>query len=68
MSATNASERLGFGLLGAVLASGLLLAACAAPEGRAHGGDPGPEVSSRHPGAVAGHAPPRARPDRRETP
>ncbi|MGP3689290.1 hypothetical protein ACTVZO_32090 [Streptomyces sp. IBSNAI002] len=35
MSATNASKRLGFGLLGALLAGGLLMAACAAPDGRA---------------------------------
>ncbi|MFE3554576.1 hypothetical protein ACFXKW_06850 [Streptomyces sp. NPDC059193] len=34
MSATNASKRLGFGLLGALLAGGLLMAACAAPDGR----------------------------------
>ncbi|WP_158709918.1 hypothetical protein [Streptomyces katrae] len=35
MSASNASTRLVFGLLGALLAAGLLLAVCAAPEGRA---------------------------------
>ncbi|MCY0918867.1 hypothetical protein OS965_11855 [Streptomyces sp. H27-G5] len=67
MSATNASKRLGFGLLGAVLASGLLLAACAVPEGRAHDGDTG-EAVSRHPGAVADHHPLPDRPDRRGTP
>ncbi|MER5778647.1 hypothetical protein ABT144_31060 [Streptomyces sp. NPDC002039] len=61
MSATNASKRLGFGLLGGVLASGLLLAACAVPEGRAQGGEPG-EVVSRHPGGVPGHHPLPARP------
>ncbi|MET9465284.1 hypothetical protein ABZY44_10780 [Streptomyces sp. NPDC006544] len=31
----SASERLGLGVVGALLAGGLLLAACAAPEGRA---------------------------------
>ncbi|MER6390707.1 hypothetical protein ACFXEL_26015 [Streptomyces sp. NPDC059382] len=67
MSATNASKRLGFGLLGAVLAGGLLLAACAVPDGRARVGDSG-ETVSRHPGAVAGHDPLPARPDPRETP
>ncbi|MGI5446255.1 hypothetical protein ACQEVM_10940 [Streptomyces sp. CA-243310] len=67
MSATNASKRLGFGLLGAVLASGLLLAACAVPQGRARVGDSG-EAVSRRPGAVAGHTPLPARADRRGTP
>ncbi|MFE9631927.1 hypothetical protein [Streptomyces sp. NPDC006463] len=39
MSATNASKRLGFGFLGALLAGGLLLAACVAPDdgGRSEG-------------------------------
>ncbi|MEU9300092.1 hypothetical protein [Streptomyces sp. NPDC048269] len=41
MSATNAPQRLGFGLLGALLAGGLLLAACAAPDGGAPAEDPG---------------------------
>ncbi|WP_168724243.1 hypothetical protein [Streptomyces sp. A1547] len=35
MSASNASTRLVFGLLGTLLAAGLLLAVCAAPQGRA---------------------------------
>lgn len=43
------SKRLGLGLVGALLAGGLLLAACAAPEGRAHAKDPG-DVVFRHPG------------------
>ncbi|WP_374776572.1 hypothetical protein OG756_31220 [Streptomyces sp. NBC_01310] len=37
MSATNAAKRLGFAAVGALLAGGLLLAACALPEER-----PGP--------------------------
>ncbi|MFI5668216.1 hypothetical protein [Streptomyces sp. NPDC051704] len=41
MSTSNASQRLGFALLGALLAAGLLLAACAAPDGRASARDPG---------------------------
>ncbi|MFE4636094.1 hypothetical protein ACFRJ1_22325 [Streptomyces sp. NPDC056773] len=45
------SKRLGLGLVGALLAGGLLLAVCAAPEGRAHGRDPGQAVF-RHPGVV----------------
>ncbi|MFD0269413.1 hypothetical protein ACFVGY_23015 [Streptomyces sp. NPDC127106] len=44
MSASNAAERLGLGLLGALLAGGLLVAACAVPDGRP--ADPG-----RHPAA-----------------
>ncbi|MFG2981637.1 hypothetical protein ACGFYQ_10315 [Streptomyces sp. NPDC048258] len=44
MSATNAPQRLGFGLLGALLAGGLLLAACAAPDGGARAEDPGDAV------------------------
>ncbi|MFF8267842.1 hypothetical protein ACF059_10630 [Streptomyces sp. NPDC016562] len=51
MSATNASQRLGFGLVGALLAGGLLLAACAVPDGRPRSGD----VLVHHPGVVAGH-------------
>ncbi|MEU8461271.1 hypothetical protein [Streptomyces sp. NPDC029003] len=31
----NAAQRIGLGLLGALLAAALLLAACAAPDGRA---------------------------------
>ncbi|MFE6905017.1 hypothetical protein [Streptomyces erythrochromogenes] len=34
MSATNAAKRLGFAAVGALLAGGLLLAACALPDGR----------------------------------
>ncbi|MEV7829291.1 hypothetical protein AB0P12_01570 [Streptomyces subrutilus] len=37
----NAPRRLGFGLLGAVLAGGLLVAAGAAPEGPSRAQDPG---------------------------
>ncbi|MFB7466065.1 hypothetical protein ACFCZ1_21630 [Streptomyces sp. NPDC056224] len=40
MSASNASKQLGFGFLGALLAGGLLLAACVAPDGRARAGEP----------------------------
>ncbi|MBT2481130.1 hypothetical protein [Streptomyces sp. ISL-94] len=54
MSATNASKRLGLGLLGALLAVGLLLAACAVPEGRGRAKDQG-DLVLRHPGAAAGH-------------
>ncbi|MFE9560855.1 alginate lyase family protein [Streptomyces sp. NPDC006487] len=50
----SASKRLGLGLVGALLAGGLLLAACAAPEGRAHAKDPG-DVVFRHPGVVVSH-------------
>ncbi|MCY0928811.1 hypothetical protein OTB20_21885 [Streptomyces sp. H27-H1] len=46
------SERLGLGILGALLAGGLLLAACAAPEAQAEG--PG-EVVFHHPGVVFSH-------------
>lgn len=48
------SERLGLGILGALLAGGLLLAACAAPEGRAQTKGPG-DVVFRHPGVVFSH-------------
>ncbi|MFF5443937.1 hypothetical protein [Streptomyces sp. NPDC012888] len=34
MSAMNTAKRLGLGLIGALLAGGLLVAACAAPEDR----------------------------------
>uniref|UniRef100_A0AAU2JVZ9 Uncharacterized protein n=1 Tax=Streptomyces sp. NBC_00049 TaxID=2903617 RepID=A0AAU2JVZ9_9ACTN len=44
----NASQRLGFGLLGALLAGGLLLAACAVPEGRGRAEDPR-DALLRHP-------------------
>ncbi|MFD7626494.1 hypothetical protein ACFV7Q_10675 [Streptomyces sp. NPDC059851] len=44
MSASNAAERLGLGLLGALLAGGLLIAACTAPDGR-------PADARRHPTA-----------------
>ncbi|MFC9297627.1 hypothetical protein ACFTWH_26875 [Streptomyces sp. NPDC057011] len=54
MSATNASKRLGLGLLGALLASGLLVAACAVPDGRAPATEPG-GGGPRHPGPVVGH-------------
>ncbi|MFI5981898.1 alginate lyase family protein [Streptomyces sp. NPDC051555] len=50
----NASKRLGLGLVGALLASGLLLAACAAPDGQAHAKKPG-DVVFRHPGVVVSH-------------
>ncbi|MGW6710709.1 alginate lyase family protein [Streptomyces sp. NPDC054956] len=50
----SASKRLGLGIIGALLAGGLLLAACAAPEGRAHAKDPG-DVVFRHPGVVVSH-------------
>ncbi|MCX4528870.1 MULTISPECIES: hypothetical protein [unclassified Streptomyces] len=53
MSAKNASKQLGIGLVGALLAAGLLLAACAVPDGRAH--------DARDPGAAreAGEEPPK---------
>ncbi|MGW5344377.1 hypothetical protein [Streptomyces sp. HUAS TT3] len=44
MSASNAAERLGLGFLGALLAGGLLIAACAAPDG-------GAADAGRHPAA-----------------
>ncbi|WP_328787974.1 MULTISPECIES: alginate lyase family protein [unclassified Streptomyces] len=44
----NASKRVGFAVVGALLAGGLLLAACAAPEGRHRAGD----VVFHHPGVV----------------
>ncbi|WP_405437265.1 hypothetical protein OG373_08890 [Streptomyces avidinii] len=46
----NASARVGFAVLGALLAGGLLLAACAAPEDRPRAG----EVVFRHRGVVVG--------------
>ncbi|MER7825567.1 hypothetical protein BCL76_101408 [Streptomyces sp. CG 926] len=46
----NASKRVGFAVVGALLAGGLLLAACAVPEDR-HAGD----VVFHHPGVVVGH-------------
>ncbi|MFD3870195.1 hypothetical protein [Streptomyces sp. NPDC058623] len=39
--AANASKRLGLGLLGALLAGGLLLAACSLPDDRPPAPDPG---------------------------
>ncbi|MFD9338830.1 hypothetical protein ACFWBF_31240 [Streptomyces sp. NPDC060028] len=59
MSDKNASKRLCLGILGALLAGGLLLASCAAPEGRAHAKTPADAVF-RHPGqqtAAAGKEP-----------
>lgn len=50
----SASKRLGLGIVGALLAGGLLLAACAAPEGRAQSHAPG-DVVFRHPGVVVSH-------------
>ncbi|NXY97842.1 hypothetical protein HYE82_26410 [Streptomyces sp. BR123] len=44
MSASSTAERLGLGLLGALLAGGLLLAACVVPDGRSDG-------ARRHPAA-----------------
>ncbi|MFJ6052680.1 hypothetical protein [Streptomyces sp. NPDC092307] len=46
----NASKRVGFAVVGALLAGGLLLAACAVPEDR-HAGD----VVFHHPGVAVGH-------------
>ncbi|MCX4696093.1 hypothetical protein [Streptomyces sp. NBC_01408] len=40
MSAKNAAEQLGLGFVGALLAGGLLLAACAAPGGRTAAREP----------------------------
>ncbi|MEV7418669.1 alginate lyase family protein [Streptomyces sp. NPDC089919] len=54
MSAQNATKRLGLGLLGALLAAGLLLAACAAPDGRDHPGTAATDVVFHHPGVVVG--------------
>ncbi|MFF3862780.1 hypothetical protein [Streptomyces sp. NPDC002209] len=51
MSASNASKRLAFALLGALLAAGLLLAVCAAPQGRADAGRQG-EAALRGAGAA----------------
>ncbi|MFD9353514.1 hypothetical protein [Streptomyces sp. NPDC060031] len=48
MSDKNASKRLCLGILGALLAGGLLLASCAAPEGRARAKTPA-DVVFRHP-------------------
>lgn len=39
VSAMKAAQRIALGLLGALLAAGLLLAACAAPDGQARGDD-----------------------------
>ncbi|MGG8409204.1 alginate lyase family protein [Streptomyces sp. 12297] len=55
MSELNASKRLGLGVVGVLLAAGLLLAACAAPDGRAHGKSV-TDVDFRHPGVVVGRA------------
>lgn len=46
----NASKRVGFAVVGALLAGGLLLAACAAPEGHDAG-----DVVFHHPGVVVSH-------------
>ncbi|MFK0236989.1 hypothetical protein [Streptomyces vinaceus] len=46
MPSSNASQRLGFALLGALLAAGLLLAVCVTPEGRASARDPGARPSA----------------------
>ncbi|MDJ0381809.1 alginate lyase family protein [Streptomyces sp. G-G2] len=54
MSATNAPKRLGLVIVGALLASGLLLAACAVPDGPAGAGTSG-DVVFRHPGVVVSH-------------
>ncbi|KPI00762.1 hypothetical protein OV450_5044 [Actinobacteria bacterium OV450] len=53
MSASNASQRLGFALLGALLAAGLLLAACAVPQGPARDRKPG-DAAFHAPGGVVG--------------
>ncbi|MFG2714579.1 hypothetical protein ACGFX2_29105 [Streptomyces goshikiensis] len=61
MSAKNASQQLGIGFVGALLAGGLLLAACAAPGGRGHAREEGDTVLLRAPAppsAVAGEAGP----------
>ncbi|MEU9159706.1 hypothetical protein AB0D29_05375 [Streptomyces sp. NPDC048424] len=60
MSATNASQRLGFGILGALLAGGLLLAACAVPDGPARADEEGraPSKTARGPAAANGWTPP----------
>ncbi|WP_327417418.1 hypothetical protein [Streptomyces sp. NBC_01233] len=59
MPATNASQRLGFGILGALLAGGLLLAACAAPDGRTRADDASraPSKAARGPGPANGRLP-----------
>ncbi|MER5931033.1 hypothetical protein [Streptomyces sp. NPDC002054] len=36
MSARNAAKRIGLGLIGALLAGGLLVAACVAPDSHSH--------------------------------
>ncbi|MET9606563.1 hypothetical protein ABZZ17_16035 [Streptomyces sp. NPDC006512] len=43
-STANASQRLGLGLLGALLAGGLLLAACSAPDDHTRAHEPGDAV------------------------
>ncbi|MBT2408406.1 MULTISPECIES: hypothetical protein [unclassified Streptomyces] len=51
-NASNASKQLGLGVVGALLAGGLLLAACAVPEGQVRAKHPGDAVF-RPPGSVA---------------
>lgn len=46
----NASKRVGFAVVGALLAGGLLLAACAVPEDHRAG-----DVVFHHPGVVVSH-------------
>ncbi|MFD4864068.1 hypothetical protein [Streptomyces sp. NPDC058412] len=60
MSATNASQRLGFGILGGLLAGGLLLAACAVPDGPARPDEEGraPSKTARGPAPANGRTPP----------
>ncbi|AXE23724.1 hypothetical protein C0216_09830 [Streptomyces globosus] len=58
MSESNAPQRLGIGLLGAVLAAGLLVAACAAPEDAPH--------RTGAPGGTAPRGPAPAPPDGRD--
>ncbi|MER6199228.1 hypothetical protein ABT234_17915 [Streptomyces sp. NPDC001586] len=60
MSATNASQRLGFGILGGLLAGGLLLAACAVPDGPARPDEESraPSKTARGPAAANGRTPP----------
>lgn len=65
MSATpahaHAPQRLGLALLGALLAAGLLVAACASPEDRTGTGRPADPVADHpaHPPATPGQAPGR---------
>ncbi|MEW2416072.1 hypothetical protein AB0953_20455 [Streptomyces sp. NPDC046866] len=63
MSALHAPQRLGLGLVGALLAAGLLVAACACPEGRSGTGrrHPADAVTGRpaHPPATPGPVPRR---------